>query len=72
MTDATKAALEALAIFAARHPRPPHVNQKQAAAMLGKSPLTVAKMVKRGTFKLNHCGEIPIEQVDAALLPVSA
>lgn len=46
--------------------RPLHVNQKQAAEMLGLSHVTVAKMVKAGTLKLNACGLIPIEQVDAA------
>ncbi len=47
-------------------PRPLHVNQKQAAEMLGISHVTVAKLIKAGTLKLNACGLIPIELVDAA------
>jgi hypothetical protein len=67
MTEETKAALIALEIFSARHPRPPHVTILQAAEMLGLSRWTVSKMVKMGQFRLNKCGLIPIEQVDAAL-----
>jgi len=56
--------------YAERKPRPSHVNILQAAEMLGLSRWTVSKMVKMGTFKLNKCGLIPIEQIDAALQPV--
>lgn len=69
MTEATKAALQAIELYAARHPRPSQVTMLQAAEMLGISRWTVAKMVNHGTFKLNKCGQIPIEQVDAALQP---
>jgi hypothetical protein len=37
--------------------------------MLGLSRHTVSKMLKAGQFKLNKCGLIPVEQVDAALQP---
>ena len=60
-------ALKAVEIFAARHPRPSHVTQRQAAEMLGRSEPTIRKMIARGDFRLNACGLIPIEQVDAAL-----
>ncbi|MBN3852801.1 DNA-binding protein [Paraburkholderia sp. Ac-20340] len=67
MTEQMQLALKVLDIFKARHPRPSHVTIKQAAEMLNLSPPTVSKMVHCGTFKLNRCGRIPIEQVDAAL-----
>ena len=67
MTDETKAALKALELFAARHPRPAQVNQKQAADMLGVSTRTVYNMLKAGTLRLNKCGMISIEQIDAVL-----
>jgi len=70
MTEDTKAALRALEIYAARHPRPSQVTIKQAADMLGLSRHTVSKMVHAGQFRLNKCGLIPIEQVDAALQAV--
>ena len=64
---ADKAADKAIACYAASHPRPPHVNQVQAAAMLGVSRPTLCRMVKAGVFKLNACGMIPIGQIDRAL-----
>jgi excisionase family DNA binding protein len=67
MTDETKAALRALELFSARHPRPTQVTIGQAAEMLSLSRWTVSKMVKAGTLRLNRCGLIPIEQVDAVL-----
>lgn len=70
MTDETKAALKALELYSARHPRPAQVTMKQAAEMLGLSRQTVSKMVLFGQFRLNKCGMIPIEQVDAMLQPV--
>lgn len=69
MTDETKAALKALELYGARHPRPSQVNQKQAAEMLHVSARTVHNMLKAGTLKLNRCGMIPIEQIDAVLQP---
>ena len=50
------------------HPRPPHVNQAQAAKMLHLSPQTMGKLVRNGTFKLNAMGLIPITQIDDAIL----
>lgn len=54
--------------YAETHPRPPHVNQAQAARMLNISPVTVGKLVRNGTFKLNAMGLIPITQIDEAIL----
>lgn len=67
MTEETKAALKALELFSARHPRPVHVTITQAAEMLGLSRRTVGKMVKCGQIRLNKCGLIPVEQIDAAI-----
>jgi len=60
-------AVKAVQIYAERHPRPCQVNQKQAAEMLGVSARTVYNMIRAGTLKLNKCGMIPIEMVDAVL-----
>jgi hypothetical protein len=67
MTEVIEIAVKAVRLYAETHPRPPHVTQKQAAVMLGMSAPTIAKMVRAGTFKLNACGLIPIEQIDAAI-----
>ena len=48
------------------HPRPTHVTQVQAAEMLHMSRDTVRKLIRHGVLKLNACGLIPIEQIDAA------
>lgn len=69
MTDDTKAILKVVETYIARHPRPPQVNQKQASEMLGVSARTVHNMIKAGTLRLNRCGMIPIEQIDAVLQP---
>ncbi|UEP21389.1 DNA-binding protein [Burkholderia ambifaria] len=68
--DALDIARRAVQLYAETHPRRPHVTQMQAAEMLGISRWTVSKMVKVGTFRLNRCGLIPIEQIDRALQPV--
>ena len=60
-------AVQAVQIYAARHPRPVQVTITQAAQMLGLSRHTVSKMVRASQLKLNQCGMIPIEQVDAML-----
>lgn len=70
MDDDLQIALLAVQLYAERHPRPPQVNQKQAAEMLGVSPRTVHNMLRAGILKLNRCGLIPIEQIDSALRPV--
>jgi hypothetical protein len=49
--------------------RPASVTQTEAARMLKKSPPTIRKMVRAGVFKLNSLGNIPIEQIDEALMP---
>jgi predicted DNA-binding protein (UPF0251 family) len=59
-------AVQAVEIYAARHPRPTQVNQKQAAEMLGVSARTVHNMLKSGILRLNKCGMIPIELIDRA------
>lgn len=51
----------------ADQPRPFHLNQTQAAEVLGVSKATVSRMVRSGTFTLNSCGMIPIAQIDRAL-----
>jgi hypothetical protein len=66
MTDLTAAALEAVKLYAAMHPRPTHVTQKQAGEMLGLSHPTISKLVAEGVLTLNRCGLIPIEDVDHA------
>jgi len=57
----------AVRLYAETHPRPPHVTQVQAAAMLNISESTMSRMVKTGRVKLNRFGMIPISEVDAAL-----
>ena len=55
---------EALSRIPAKPVRPIHVNQTQAAKMLGMSRPTLSKMIKAGKIKLNDCGLIPIETID--------
>lgn len=62
--DALHIATKAVEIFAARHPRPPHVTITQAAEMLGKNRQTVSVMLTRYKIRLNKCGQIPIEAID--------
>lgn len=73
MTDLDQRALaiaaRAVQIYAESHPRPTQVTQKQAAEMLGVHPKTVQNYVAAGTLKLNRCGLIPIEAVDAIRSP---
>ena len=67
MTETLAIAIQAVEIFAARHPRPLHVTQKQAAEMLNKSVPTIRKMIQAGKLKLNAFGMVPIEMIDQAL-----
>lgn len=60
-------AVKAVAIYAARHPRPLHVNITQAAAMLGRSRPTVRRILLENKIRLNAAGLIPIEAVDKLL-----
>ncbi|KVU10699.1 hypothetical protein WK62_05405 [Burkholderia ubonensis] len=69
MSEELTIARRAVQLYAETHPRPPQVNQKQAAEMLGVSARTVHNMIKAGTLKLNRCGMIPIDQIDAVLRP---
>lgn len=69
MNEELTIARRAVQLYAETHPRPPQVNQKQAAEMLGVSARTVHNMIKAGTLRLNRCGMIPIEQIDAVLQP---
>jgi predicted DNA-binding protein (UPF0251 family) len=64
--DPTSIALKAIQLHADMHPRPTQVTQTQAAEMLGISRDTVRRLVRSGVLRLNHCGMIPVELVDAA------
>jgi excisionase family DNA binding protein len=63
--------IRAFEFYAARRPRPVQITITQAAQMLGLSRPTVRNLMKAGKLKLNACGQIPIEQVDALLLAQS-
>jgi hypothetical protein len=66
---ALRIAAKAVQIYAETHPRPTQVTQKQAAEMLGVHPKTVQNYVATGSLKLNGCGLIPIEAIDAIRSP---
>lgn len=57
----------AIANYAARHPRPVTVNQKQAAHMLGISEATMSAWVKSGRVRLNKAGQVSITEIDRLL-----
>ncbi len=59
-------ACRAVQLYAETHPRPTHITQTQAAEMLGCTRWKIAQLVKAGVLRLNACGMIPIEMVDAA------
>lgn len=65
-------AIKAVQLYAEMHPRPPHVNQQQAAEMLRLSHVTVRKMIRAGTIKTNEIGQIPISEIDRVLQPRAA
>jgi Mn-dependent DtxR family transcriptional regulator len=69
VTEDVMTIVKVVETYIARHPRPTQVNIGQAAEMLGVSRYIVSKMLNTGQLKLNRCGLIPIEQVDAALQP---
>lgn len=69
MRAAELAAERAVALYAARHPRPAQVSVVQAAEMLGLDRHTVSKMCRQGLLQRNAIGNIPIELVDRALRP---
>jgi excisionase family DNA binding protein len=60
-------ASKAVELYAQRHPRPVHVTQQQAAEMLGLHRHTIRRFIEAGKLRLNRCGLIPTEQVDALL-----
>ena len=64
MKDILNVAREAVRMYAETHPRPVHVTQTQAAEMLSLSRVTIGRLVKAGTLKLNKCGLIPVGQID--------
>lgn len=59
----------AVQLYAETHPRPTHVTQIQAAEILGVSTRTVRNYIHAGKLKLNRCGMLPIEAVDAIRAP---
>ncbi len=60
-------AIKAIEVFAAKHPRPANINQKQAAQMLGVSEATICKWVRAGRIRLNNAGMISITEIDRLL-----
>jgi Mn-dependent DtxR family transcriptional regulator len=65
--ETMEAAVAAVRLYAETHPRPLHVTQKQAAAMLSFSQPTITKMVRAGMIKLNKLGQISISEIDRVL-----
>jgi hypothetical protein len=61
----------AVRLYAETHPRPSQVTQTQAAEILGVSTRTVRRYIRTGHLKLNGCGYLPIEAIDAILRTVS-
>jgi hypothetical protein len=65
--EMVQAALKAIELFAASHPRPAHVTQEQASEMIGISGPTLRKMIRLGKIRLNEAGKIPITEIDRVL-----
>lgn len=65
-------AIKAVQLYAEMHPRPPHVNQQQAAEMLRLSHVTVRKLIRSKVIKTNEAGQIPISEIDRVLQPRAA
>lgn len=55
----------AVRLYAETHPRPTHINQTQAAEILGVTSRTVRNYIRAGKLRLNSCGLLPIETIDA-------
>lgn len=66
--EALEIAIKAVEIYATQHPRPSQVTQEQACEMLGLSHVTVRKLIRAGTIKLNGCGKIAMSEIDRALV----
>ena len=64
-SDLLRVATKAVELYAAKHPRPTQVTQQQAAEILGVSSRTVRNYIRSRKLKLNDCGRLPIEDVDA-------
>lgn len=60
---------EILKLIKSTHPRPVHVNLRQAAEMLNVSEPTARKLLRSGKIKLNDAGLIPITEIDKFALP---
>lgn len=67
--EALGIAMQAVTLYAARHPRPTHVTISQAAKMLGIGRGTAAKLLGS---RRNACGMVPIEAVDEARASMQA
>lgn len=65
MSDLERVALRAVQLYADKHPRPTMVTQAQAAEMLGVSRKTIYNYIRAGHLRLNKCGQLPIESIDA-------
>jgi predicted DNA-binding protein (UPF0251 family) len=64
-----RVAFLAVRLYAETHPRPAQVTQQQAAEMLGVTRRTVHNYICTGRLKLNSCGHLPIEAIDAIRAP---
>jgi DNA-binding transcriptional regulator LsrR (DeoR family) len=62
-------AARAVQLYAETHPRPTQVTQAQVAEILGVSTRTVRNYIVAGKLRLNRCGRVPIEAVDALRAP---
>lgn len=60
----TKELQQIIQLFKDTHPRPVHVNMKQAQEMLGMSYPTLRNMIMDGKITLNEAGMIPITEID--------
>jgi excisionase family DNA binding protein len=64
-----RVAVQAVRLYAESHPRPTQVTQAQVAEILGVSTRTVRNYISAGKLRLNKCGRVPIEAVDALRAP---
>jgi len=64
-----RVAAQAVRLYAESHPRPTQVTQAQVAEILGVSTRTVRNYISTGKLRLNKCGRVPIEAVDALRAP---
>jgi hypothetical protein len=63
MTDQLAIALKAIERYAARHPRPAHVTQKQAAELLGKPEEEIRDLIRDGAF-VSYDDEVKEEDIE--------